>query len=347
MSGDVGLAISGSGFGLRVMAPCLSAAGFRLRVLHTRAPQRIEREALAAGFERVTDQWDSVVGDPSVAMACVAAPPARHESLAIAAMQAGKHLLCEKPLAPDAAAAGRIAAAHHGRATLAAVDHELRFHSSFVRVRDAIQSGAIGPVRTVTLRYATAVRHDPRLPWDWWSDATQGGGQLNALGSHMVDTLRWWLNDDVVGASGRLAAFTPQRIDHTGTARPVTADEHGAFHLQFAKGALASVVVSAIDASDPGLRVEIAGERGTLLLDGFERLTLARGRSQQEDLSVVDDLSAMPVIGINPWRTALVRYGRHLLACIRDGAPFGGATLDDGVKIQAVLDSVRRSAVTQ
>jgi predicted dehydrogenase len=156
--------------------------------------------------------------------------------------------------------------------------------------------------------------------------------------------LRWWLADEVVDARGSLATFTARRTAPGGGSGPVTADEYAAFQLQFARGTLASVVVSAVDPTDSGLRIEIVGATGRLLLDGFDSLSLAIGRTAPRDISVADTLIGQPTIGLNAWRTSLVRYGEHLLECIRDGRACSGATLEEGVTIQRVLESVRGSA---
>ncbi len=341
MSTTPGVGIAGSGFGVRVVLPCLRAAGFDVRTVCSRTPARIEAESRAHGVTLVTSDYGAMLADPAIDLVCVATYPALHAEMAIAALEAGKHLLCEKPLAPTAPEAMRIAEAARGRRVVAAVDHELRFHPNFVRTRHSIANGEIGAVRHVELRYASAVRVDPTLPWTWWADASAGGGQLNALGSHMVDALTWWLDDAVVGSQGTLATFAGTRPVSGGGSAAVTADEFASFQLRFSRGAVASVVVSAVDPTDSGLRVEVVGERGRLSLDGFDSLSLATDHAPPRDISVEDDLLGIDAIGLNGWRTSLVRYGQHLIGCIRDDLPFLGATLEDGVETQRVLDAVR------
>lgn len=346
MTRAIGAAIAGSGFGIRVMLPCLRAAGFHVRALYSRTPARIEADAREHGVPRVTADYPAMIEDEDVDLVCVATPPARHAELAVAALRAGKHLLCEKPLARSLAEARAIVEAGRGRAGVQAVDHQLRFHPNIARIRQAIAAGEIGAVRCLLVRYASDSRVDPALPWNWWSDAAAGGGQLNALGSHMVDALSWWLGDEVVDAHGSLTTFTATRAVAGGDPRPVTADDHAAFQLRFSHGARATVVVSAVDPTDSGLRVEVVGETGALVLDGFSSLSLTAGRAGTRDISVADTLAGRTTIGINAWRTSLVRYGEHLLECIRDGRPCLGATLADGVATRRVLDTVRTSAAT-
>ena len=314
MNRAIGAAIAGGGFGVRVILPCLRAAGFAVRAVCSRTPARFEAEARAQGVSRVTADFASLIGDADVDLICVATPPALHAEMAIAALRAGKHLLCEKPLARTAAEALQIAEAGRGRAGVQAVDHQIRFHPNFARIRHAIAAGEIGGGTETCMCAIRPRRADHGAAAGLLVvNAAAGGGQLNALKSHMVDTLRWWLADEVVDARGSLATFTARRTAPGGGSGPVTADEYAAFQLQFARGTLASIVVSAVDPTDSGLRIEIVGATGRLLLDGFDSLSLAIGRTAPRNISVADTLIGQPTIGLNAWRTSLVRYGEHLL----------------------------------
>ena len=340
------MAIVGGGFGVRVALPCLRAAGFAVHALTSRRPGDVTAEAAAHGVPRVVERWQELLGDPSIDLMMIATPPGLHAEMAIEALGSGHHLLCEKPLARSASEARSILDAGQaaGTGVLQAVDHELRFHPPFRKIRDIIAAGDIGAVRHVTAHYCTSTRVDPNIRWGWWDDVAAGGGQLNALGSHLVDTLRWWLDDEVVRATGALHSFIDSRLGTDGIARPVTADDYAAFTLTFSRSCEASVVVSAVDPTNAGLRVDVVGESGSLRLDGFDRLSITRLGRGPCDLSQADPLEGQPVIGENPWRRALVRYGTHLVDVLAGNAAFAGATLDDGVQTQMVIDAVRASA---
>lgn len=342
-------AIVGSGFGVRVALPCLRAAGFVVTALGSRRARAIEADVRAQGVTRIQERWQDLVGDSDIDLMMIVTPPSLHAEMAIATLGGGHHLLCEKPLARTAAEAGRIRAAGvtADPRLLKAVDHELRFHPPFRRIRQLIRSDTIGAIRHITAHHSTATRLDPDIRWDWWSDADAGGGQLNALGSHLIDTLRWWLADEVVSAAGTLRTFAATRLAADGTPKAVTSDDYAAFTLVFSRGCQAAVVVSAMDEGNAGLHVEVTGERGSIRLDGFDRLSLTVAGTPPRDLTEVDPLAGRPVIGENPWRRALVRYGQHLAAVLAGTAAFEGATLDDGVQIQTVIDAVRTSAAVR
>src|SRR3989344_1782942 len=128
MNRAIGAGIAGGGFGVRVILPCLRAAGFAIRAVCSRTPARFEAEARAQGVSRITADYISLVEDADIDLICVATPPALHAEMAITALHAGKHLLCEKPLARTAVEALRIAEAGRGRPGAQAGDHQLRVH---------------------------------------------------------------------------------------------------------------------------------------------------------------------------------------------------------------------------
>lgn len=339
-----GVAIAGTGFGVRVMLPCLTAGGFTVRAIYSRTPASIESQARAAGVTRIVSDFAALIDDPQVDLVCVATPPSQHLDMATQALAAGKHVLCEKPLALTYAQASAMSQAAERTSQIAAVDHELRFHPTIARLQQAIREKEIGVVRHIQVRYSSSTRVNPSLPWDWWSDRTQGGGQLNALGSHMIDLVRWCLADEVVEVNGLLATATDNRTDVNGEVRTVSSDDYASCQLRWSLGALTTIAVSAVDPTDAGLRIEVTGETGRLTLSGFDALRLDRPGQGPHDLTVREPLAGQPVIGVNPWRTSMVRFGQHLVQCLRGNGTYTGATFDDGAAVQRILDRVQAGA---
>ncbi len=180
------------------------------------------------GIPEVYATWQELVASPTVDIVSVCTPPHLHKEIAIAALQAGKHVISEKPTALNVAEAeAMLAAAQAAPNQLAIVDHELRFHPQRLQMRQMIREGYIGSVLHVHFDRLGSERLDPNLPWNWWCDVEQGGGMLNALGSHLLDLARWMV--------GRVDALTAQlqighlyRTDAAGAVRQVTADDHAA-----------------------------------------------------------------------------------------------------------------------
>jgi predicted dehydrogenase len=181
---------------------------------------------------------------------------------------------------------------------------------------------------------------DPDLPWDWWSERDKGGGQLLALGSHMVDLVRWWLGD-VLAVRADLRTGHDVR-QHNGQPMPVTSDEMANMMLTMEGDIPVQIITSSLAHHAPGISVHLIGQSGSLVLEGYDHLRLVIDEEEQ-DVGEVDDLLGEPEVGENPWRTSLVRYGRHIVNALRGDGVFAGATFADGFEAQRVLDAALES----
>jgi predicted dehydrogenase len=198
--------------------------------------------------------------------------------MAIAALQAGKHVICEKPMALNVAEAeAMLAAAQAAPNQLAIIDHELRFHPQRIHLRRLLREGYVGELIAVHLDRLGSERLNPALPWGWLSDVERGGGMLGAVGSHLLDLARWLV--------GRIDNLTAQlQIGHarrqdpvTGIAQPVTADDHAHLLLRFANHAQGTLTASGLTPGGYGMSITLIGAKGALRLDNQDQLWGAQG----------------------------------------------------------------------
>jgi len=344
----VRVGVIGTGFGRRVQLPALALVP-GVRVTAVASGRRASAEAAAREFAipHVFDGGADLARSPEVDLVLVASTPDTHEAYTVAALEAGKHVLCEKPMALDAAQAGRmLAAAERRPRQLAWMDHELRYEPNRRKVRDLIRSGAIGDVRHMELTLRPYLRGDgrPQLTdalWSWWFDAARGGGLLGAVGSHLIDLCRFWTGSEVVGVSGAVRAFVAQRRDEPGALRAVTADDFTSFVLTLASGVVATITLTAVAHHGPGHAAHITGSEGTLVITGETRLEIGRPGAPLEDISAPDDLWDK-VRPNNMWARSFVRLMRDLVGALEGRAPAGTpAGFREGLAVQRVMDAVR------
>ena len=117
--------------------------------------------------------------------------------MSIFALEHDKHILCEKPMAMNVAEAREMTERAAGKNVLALIDHELRFQNGRQKAFEILRSGDIGKIIHAKYNFRNASRGDVNLPWNWWSDETQGGGALGAIGSHVIDSFRWFLGAEI------------------------------------------------------------------------------------------------------------------------------------------------------
>ena len=341
-----GAVVVGTGFGTRVHVPALRAAGFTVDALVGRDADRTARRAERAGIPRALTSLDDALALDGIAAVTIATPPANHCELTTKAMAAGKHVVCEKPFAIDAAEAARMRDAADAAGVTALVGHEFRWAVDRAVAGRALGEGTIGAPRLATLlHYGSLVANpDVRTP-PWWFDAAAGGGWLGASGSHVIDQLRVWLGE-VESVSATLAVVSYRPAD--------AAEDSFTVRLRLASGADV-VVQQTAGAWGPGVDVtRVAGSAGTLWLEGGAVWVADRDGSRA--LPVPPDLAlpAPPETSDDPrHRFTHLELGPYTRLCeaLRagvEGRPMPGAvplpTFADGVACMRVLDAIRTSA---
>jgi len=344
----VRVGLIGSGFARRVQLPAMAfVPGVKPMAIASRHRANAEAVAREFGLAQVFADGMDLAASPDVDLVIVSSTPETHARFAIAALQAGKHVLCEKPMALDAfEAAQMVTASERHPDQLAWIDHELRFEPNRRRARELIRSDAIGELRHIELTLKPYLRGDGRpqasdAPWTWWSDGARGGGILGAVGSHLIDLCRFWSGSEITYVAGLVETFVKERKDETGTLRPVTADDFVSCVLQTSSGAVATITLSTVAHHGPGHFGQVTGSDGSLLISGETKLELGKPGGPLENISAPDDLSDKMKPN-NMWARSFVRLLREMVHVIEGGTPQGEpATFRDGWQVQRVLDAVR------
>jgi predicted dehydrogenase len=319
-----------------------------VRVTAIASGRRANAEAVATEFQipRVCDDGVELAAAPDVDLVIVSSTPPTHARFAIAALDAGKHVLCEKPMALNAAEAEMMLAVARRRPGMAYIDHELRYEPNRREVRKLIHAGTIGRVQHIELMLKPYLRGDGRpqtssAPWTWWFDAGQGGGILGAVGSHLIDLCRFWTDSEVAEVGGGVASFVPDREDANGVRRAVTADDFASLVLRLGSGAVATITLSAVAHHGPGHFGQITGSHGTIILTGETQLEIGSPGEPLKDASVSDELWEKTKVN-NMWSRSFVRLMQDYVGVL-EGRPATGslATFHDGLAVQRVMDAAR------
>ena len=300
------------------------------------------------GIPRVYDDWQRMIAENEFDLVGIATPTVYHAPMTLAALRAGAHVLCEKPMAMNQDESAEMLATAESLNRLHIIGHELRFNPNRRKIKSLIDSGAIGAVRHVNIVNISASWGDPasHAAGHWLARTDMGGGRLGANGSHQLDLLRFWLGD--IGAvSGQLATLAAARIDKdSGAAWIASADDQFSFTAEMQSGALCSVFVSSAARHGTGNQTQIFGSEGTIMLaDGDEKLLVARSGEDFEDMSERDPNADLPGLGAGIWNVSFVALIQELTAAIRQGRRLSwGATFADGHQCQLAMVAIRRSS---
>lgn len=346
----IGIGIVGTGFARSTQLPAFSAcAGARVVAVASGHRENAERVAREFDIPVAASDWREVVGRGDVELVCITTPPSTHAEMAIAALDAGKAVLCEKPMAMNAQETEAMRRRARAAGRLALIDHELRFLPARRRMREMILGGEIGRVRHAKFLFRSDSRAAADRPWNWWSDERAGGGALGAIGSHAVDALRWLLGANVSHVSASLAAHVLERQDPaSGKTRAVTSDDEASLLLNFedadaTERATGVVCLSMTEAGRAEHSVSVFGSEGALRIEGAGRLF--RARVGEGEWREVETESAPLAEGLrdNEWSRGFTVFAREIVAALGEGRSVveGAATFDEGHRTQLVLDAAR------
>jgi predicted dehydrogenase len=325
-----------------------------------------DRAAVAAAAARLgwaaweTD-WKRLVDRDDVELVDVCTPGSSHAEISIAALEAGRHVLCEKPLANTVEEARAMAAAAAGaaaRGVRAMVGFNFRRVPAVALARQLIAGGRLGVIRHVRAAYLAAHAVDPEFPLVWRLRAEEAGsGALGDLGAHAVDLAQYLAGDHITGVSGLTETFVRERPLPGGGGRgPVTVDDAAVFIARFGGGAVGSFEATRFATGHTeGLSVEVNGELGSVKWElgalnhlgvfdatgdpatqGFRRVQVTRADHPYAGAWWPDGHT----IGYEHTFTHEVRDLLVAIAAGQDPTP----SFADGLQVQQVLDAVQRSA---
>jgi predicted dehydrogenase len=354
--------IVGVGFMGGVHARAVRAAGGTVSLVAASDVGTARDASGPLGARGVAGSVDELLASPEVDVVHVCTPNHLHVPIARAALAAGKHVVCEKPLAVDAEGAAELAGlAAEARAAdgrVAVVPFAYRFHPMVREARERVRRGDVG---TVTLVHGSYLQDWLLRESDdnWRVDPALGGASraFGDIGSHLCDLLEFTTGHRIVRLSARSVTVNPRRHGPDGVERAVTTEDAVTLQYETDGGALGAAVVSQVS---PGrknrLHLEISGTEATLAFDQEQPERLWEGRRDASRLLVRDPETLSP---------AAARYSRvpaghpqgyqecfdalvaDTAAAIRGTAPDGLPTFDDGLRAARLVAAVGESTRTR
>ncbi len=260
--------IIGMGFGAAVHLPVFTAlADVAVTAIADGGSGRARE--VAASLPHVV----AVVQDPmgliersDVDAVSIAVPPRAQAALVVRAIEAGKAILCEKPLGQDLATTSDLAARAASYARVTAVSFSYRYDPGICALRRELSRGSIGKVERIDVAWFVSGGLRPDRLWDWRNDGSAGGGVVAEFCIHVIDYLRWLTGSEVENVIAATGIRVPERQSAAGGPQRVTAPDFAELLLQMRGGIRASVLVSNTYRTGLGHRIEITGTLGRLTL---------------------------------------------------------------------------------
>jgi predicted dehydrogenase len=259
---------------------------------------RAAEAAARLGWAESSADWRETLARDDVDLVDICTPGDTHAEIAIAALEAGKHVLCEKPLAnteAEAEAMTEAAARAHASGARTMVGFTYRRVPAIGLARRLVADGRIGEIRHVRAQYLQDWIADPEAPLSWRLDkARAGSGALGDIGAHIVDLTQYITGDRIAEVCGRMETFVKKRplaeshAGLSGTAStergPVTVDDATSFLATFTGGAMGVFEATRFATGRKNsIRIEINGSRGSLAFDFEDMNVLELFDATEED----------------------------------------------------------------
>lgn len=372
---SIGAAVIGTGFIGTVHAEALRRLGIRMTGLMGSSPERAAPRAKALGIDTVYDNLDALLDDPEVDVVHVTSPNRFHHGQVKRILEAGRHVVCEKPLAISSEESAELVALAAASDRVTAVNYNIRFYPLNQHARGMVLDGALGDIRLITGHYM----QDWLLfdsDWNWRLDPAEGG-MLRAfgdIGTHWVDLTSFISGQKVTAVMADLTTFVTPRKQPVGPVetfsqdsggatvdREITTDDAALLLLRYENGARGSVAISQVS---PGrknsLQWQIDGSRSSAAWHSETPDHLWTGHRdrpneiQQRDASLMNPhgsgAASLPGGHVEGFADSFYALFRNVYGAVAAGGPPEApayATFADGHYEMLICDAVLRSAAEQ
>lgn len=339
----------------------------QMKVIVGRNAEGVRAAAAKYGWEESATDWRAVVERPDIDVVDIVTPNNSHAEIAIAALKAGKHVLCEKPLAMNLTEAKAMLAAARASGKVAMVCHNYRYAPAVQLAKQLIASGRLGRILHVRAQYLQDWIMDPNFPavWRLQKDVT-GSGALGDIGAHILDLARF-LVGEITAVCGLLKTFVTERpVDTSGEGAwgatgsaaqkvKVDVDDAAAFLAHFENGAVGVFEATRFAGGNKNRnRFEINGEKGSIRWDledmNWLEVWFADDPSGLQGFRRISVTEAVHPYAGAYWPPGHIIGYEHtflnLLAEFLRGIQSGtqpAPSFLDGARNQAVLEAVERS----
>jgi predicted dehydrogenase len=331
----------------------------RLKTICGRNEKAVARVATSWGFKKTTREWRELTEDPEIDLVINGAPNYLHADPCISALESGKHVFCEKPMAPTLEESALMAEAARKSGSKAMMGFNCRFVPAVILAKKMIAVGKLGSLYHSRFQYCDEAYVGSSIPFGWRMDKDLSGrGILGDLGSHAIDLARFLVSEPL-GVSGITKIFVDQRTDPVSSERrEVTAPDAAFAILHYSDGSEGTLEASSFRRGRKNYAAfEINAAKGAIRWD-LERMN-ELGVYLEEDKE--DDISGFRRVDVGLDHPSLINWPQdypvgidycytlemlHLVRAIKEDTAIApeGADFDDGLKCEIISESIEESS---
>lgn len=355
---QIRVGIIGGGFMGRVHTQAARSAGATIVGIASSSAESSERAAKQLGISKWYASADDLIADPEIDVVHILTPNSSHAPLTLAAFEAGKHVICEKPLAVSVAEAQALTEAAAAKGLVGTVPFVYRFHPLVREARDRVATGKVGRIFSVRGSYLQDWLIES-TDWNWRVDPGASGASrvFGDIGSHLVDLMEFITGDRITSLHAVTSIVHPER-----NGVKVTTEDEAALLFKTAGGVIGTLMVSQVAAGRKNrLLLDIGGSKESIEFNQEHPETIWLGRregsvvlprDESQNSAAANRYSMVPSGHPQGYVDAFAAFVRDSYEAIQANSHDGASSVDglpvfaDGLRSARVIEAVLKSAAT-
>lgn len=265
---SVKAAIIGLGWGVSVQLPLMRKVGFSVEALCGRNLEKTSRIAAEHNIPKAYIDIDELLQQKDIELVYIGSPPKTHRDFTLKALEAGKHVICEKPMALSVEETQlMLEASKKYPQQLCVINHELRFLDTMKMAREYLQNHKLGDIFAFEAKILRQVFTDKPPRYSWKSNKSDGGGVLMNISSHLIDAVSWLLDEQLILQASQMQRPIEFAIDEEGQQHKITSDQWSSLALKTGSDIYGTISSSFLHLGDDVHKIIFEGTRGKLMID--------------------------------------------------------------------------------
>lgn len=313
--------------------------------------ERAEKFAKENNIKIACKDYKELIDLENLDLVCITAPNKYHYEYAKYCINANKNMILEKPATMTIEEATELKQMIDKSDKINIINHQLRFNPYLLKVKEIIEQGLLGRVYYINIHQQSTGFSNKNMKWIWSLEENEGGGVRLAMGSHLIDLIRFWLNKDILTVKGNMDVVIPKRVDSNGNIKDVTACSFFNANLNFKDNITvnASATCSAIGKSE--FNFQIYGENGELHFDLEDKLIgyFIDKKGTRQEIKVDGVTAEERENKVSIFSGSFIYCAKPLLSAIENSNSIlleNASKIEDAIENQTILEAIKESNIT-
>lgn len=345
----VNIGIIGTGVGIRTYLNTFkNINNANVIAISSSSKERAEYFAKENNISIACKDYKELINLKNLDLVCITAPNRYHYEYAKHCINANKNMILEKPATMNIEEAKELKKIINKSDKINIINHQLRFNPYLLKVREIIKEGLLGRIYYINIHQQGTAFSNKKMKWTWSLEENEGGGVRLAMGSHLVDLVRFWLNKKVLKVKGNMDVVIPKRIDNNGSIKKVTACSFFNANLNFEDNITVNMSATCSAISKSEFEFQIYGEEGELHFDLQNKLiayySIKNGEREEIIADGVTEEEKNNKVSI--FSGSFIYFAKPLLNSIETGRLElinNASKIEDSIENQIILDVIKKS----